>query len=172
MRPVVLGGVVAIVMVVACGTATTPNPVQPSPASGVWAADIEKVTQGVLQELSGFGLGIVLGGRQPPEPFSVGGQRIDIPTKPNESILVYAYRTPELALSEASRLTPDGNVAPLPGQPPRSHVTWGPRMHFHHRDRVIAAYGGCDAVYRDAMVRMFGPSLVVADGIVRCDLPR
>ena len=165
-------GCVGIVLMVACGS-TQPTPVHPRPAaSGVWATDIEQVTQKIVEELRGVGLDVVIGQRQPPEPFSVGGQRIDIAGKPDEAIRVHVYATPEFAWNEASRLTPDGNVAPLPGQPPRSHVTWVPRQHFHYRDRMIVVYGGCNATYRDAMVKLFGPALVVADGIARCDLPR
>jgi hypothetical protein len=166
----------AMLIGIACTTgcgATEPSPVPAlPPATGVYAADLDQVTEGIVQEFRNIGLTVDMAERISAGIFTVGARRIDIPIKPDPgSIYIHVYPTPELAWGEASRLGPDGNLHPEPGQPPRSHATWANRVHFHYRDRVIAMFGGCHAEAQAAMVRVFGPALVVANGVIRCDLP-
>jgi|SRR5688572_2632791 len=160
-----------IVLSVACGTTAPTSPTAPS-TSSLFAADLDQVTEGIVQELRRGGWDVVMAERIGPGPFTVGARRIDIPAIPDQSVYIYVYSSTELALAEASRLMPDGNLAPEPGGHPTSLATWWFRQYFHHRDRVNVRYGGCNAAFRDALVTLFGSPRVIADGVVSCDLPR
>jgi hypothetical protein len=152
-----------------CGGPTTPSPVVSPPAT---LSDLRTIAEGIVQELRNHGLDVVIAEQVAGGALSVAAQRIDIPANPAESIYVHVYATAGLASAEASRLLPDGNLAPGPGNPAPPRVTYWQRQYFHYRDRVIARYGGCDAAFRNAMASIFGPPLVVADGIVECGLER
>lgn len=174
-RPTIPGRVTACLFLaigfcfVACGTA--PSSVSsPSAATGVYAPDLDEVTQGVVRELRNLGWDVVMAERISSGPFSVGARRIDIASIPDESVYVYVYASADLARNEASRLMPDGNLATEPGGGPLPRATWWYRQYIHYRDRIIARYGGCTATLRDTMVTLFGSPVVVADGIVACDL--
>lgn len=150
-----------------CG-ATAPSPLPPPSSSSAWAPDIGQVTQRIVDELRSLGLDVVMAERTPMAPFSVGAQRIDIPSIEDESIWIRVYATAELAWDEASRIKPDGNLRPPPGEMPHVIVDYIGTMHFHYRDRVIAVYGGCDAEIKRTMETLFGPPLIVAHGLRSC----
>jgi hypothetical protein len=171
MAPGRLSFLVAISLTIGCGGATVPSPVGPNVSPDGAASEVTLVTEGIVRELRAIGLDVVLAEPTPPGALSVGGQRIDIPSNETESIFVHVYASGALAESDASRLRPDGNLAPLDGQF-NPMVTYVHRQYFYLRDRVIARYGGCDPKFVSAMLKLFGSPVVVADGVVKCNLPR
>ena len=160
-------GVIATGLMVACGP-TGPSAVESenAPATGVWAPDTAAVTDGIVLELRDLGLDTMVAERFGGEPFSVGMQRVAIPSIPGNNLYLYVYRTAALAADEASRIKPDGNVQPVEG-PQRVIVDYVGTQHFYLRDRVIARRGGCDATVKSAMEKLFGPPLIVTSSTCR-----
>lgn len=153
------------VLVGGCGQ-TEPSRVPQTdvwPPSNGWAADLPQVTQGIVGEFGVLGLEVVPGQRFGGYSFSVGAQHLTLPAVPDERILLFVYRTMELARDEANRLGSDGNVRPESGVP-RVHVDYASSMRFHYRDRIIAAYAGCDTTFRAAMETVFGAPIVETGG--------
>src|SRR5687767_2361343 len=167
----IVAGVIAIELSVACGP-TGPRSVQSSqgplangspPATGVWAPDTAVVTEGIVAELHALGLEAVVAERFGGASFSVGMQRVALPSIPDNGIYLYVYRTAALAADEASRIGPDGNVRPVDGLP-RVHADYIQRQHFYYRDRVIARHSGCDATLASVMQTLFASPVVVTGG--------
>src|SRR5687768_10080435 len=160
----IVAAVIAIGLSVACGP-TGPSSQGPlangsPPATGVWAPDTAAVTEGIVVELRALGLEAIVAERFWGASFSVGMQRVALPSISNNSIYLYVYRTAALAADEAARIGPDGNVRPVDGLP-RVHADYIQRQHFYYRDRVIARHGGCDAMVMSVMQTLFASPVVV-----------
>lgn len=152
----------------ACGPTGPSSSLDPEapPATGVWAPDTAAVVAGIVEELRAAAVDAVVAERFGGEPFSVGKQRVALPSVPDNTIYLYVYRTTALAADEASRITPTGQVRPVEG-PPRVSVLWLGTQHFYYRDRVIAQHAGCDATVKRAMETLFGPPVVVTSSTCR-----
>jgi hypothetical protein len=147
---------------VACGP-TGPSSVSESqvpPATGGWAPDTAAVSAGIVAELHALGVEAAVADRFGGAPFSVGMQRVALPSVAGNNIYLFVYRTAALAADEASRIRPDGNVVPVEG-PMRVIVDYIGTQHFYYRDRVIGRHSGCDATVKGAMETLFGPPVVV-----------
>lgn len=159
MRVASTAAVVSVALSVACGptgpSSATP-PASVPVATGAWAPDLEQVTEQIVGELRVLGLDVVMAERIPASVLSAGARRVDIPSLPDDSIWIHVYRTAEAAAREAARIPTGGNAPRSPG-PAMARVTYVRPMHFYHRDRVIAVYGGCDARFKSAMQTLFGP---------------
>jgi hypothetical protein len=167
----ILTGVAVIGLSAACGPAgpsSVPGSQGPlanatAQATGVWAPDVAAVTEGIVAELRALGLEAIVAERFGGASFSVGMQRVALPSIPTNGIYLYVYRTAALAADEASRIGPDGNVRPVEG-PPRVHADYIQRQQFHYRDRVIAQHSGCDATVASVMQTLFASPVVVTGG--------
>ena len=166
MRLGIVAGIIgAIGLFAACGPAgpsSVPSSQGP-PATGVWAPDTAAVTEGIVAELHALGLEATVAERFGGPSFSVGMQRVALPSISTNSIYLYVYRTAALAADEASRIGPDGNVRPVEG-PPRVHADYIQRQQFYYRDRVIAQHSGCDATVASVMQTLFASPVVATGG--------